>query len=103
MDMIGISLDRELLDASLGKLDDRESLGGGPGGGGGRGILASHCELLSLGLLTAEADAERRDEGGFSADSEGIHNDDRLEGIPGGRLSYSQQRKWEGESDRVYF
>ena len=88
--MIGTSPDRELLDASLGRLDDRESLGGGPGGGGGRFILTSHCELLSLALLIAEADAERRDEGGFGSTSGGIHSDDRLAGVPGGRLSYSQ-------------
>ena len=86
--MTGTSPDFEWPDGSLGTLDDRESLGGGPGGGGGRGILTSHCELLSLGLLTAEADAERRDEGGFGAASDGIHRDDRFDGIPGGRLSY---------------
>ncbi len=96
-----MSAERELPDNSLGKLDDRESLGGGPGGGGGKGILTSHCELLSVGLLTAEADADRRDEGGFAEGSKGIHSDDRLDGIPGGRLSCSQQRKRESEAARL--
>lgn len=94
MDKIGPeparSLDTERADGpegSLDRLEERESSGGGPGGGGGNCIPVSRCELLSLSLLIAPVDAERRDEGGSETTSGGIQRDERLDAVPTGRLA----------------